>query len=154
MTPEEAIQLADEVLLAHAGNPLTDIQRMILWESLAGKVYESMEGYAPQHIKNEGKGLWDLLSEALEEKVRKTNFKGALEKRLKSGGMVPKPPQPSNYDEQTWAGRETAVSTLLLKLQGQTHILWLTGISGIGKTALGECLAIPCQGIAFTSLKD
>lgn len=141
MLPEEAIQVADELLFAHAGNPLTDIQRMILRESLADKGYESMKGYAPQHIKNEGKKLWDLLSEALGEKVSKTNFKGALEKRLKSGGMVPKSPQPSNYDERTWAGRETAVSILLPKLQGQTQVLWLTGISGIGKTALGECLA-------------
>jgi tetratricopeptide (TPR) repeat protein len=142
MTPEEAIQVADEVLFAHTGSPLTDIQRMILCESLAGKGYESMRGYAFQHIKNEGKNLWDLLSEALREKVSKPSFKGALEKRLKSGRMVSKPPQPSNYDEQTWAGREEAVKTLLPKLlQGQPRALWLTGISGIGKTALGECLA-------------
>ena len=63
MTPEEAIQIADEALLAHAGKPLMDIQRMILRESLIGKGYESMEGYTKQHIKNEGKKLWDLLSE-------------------------------------------------------------------------------------------
>jgi hypothetical protein len=85
MPPEEAIQVADEALLAHAGNTLTDVQRMILCESLAGKGYESMEGYAPQHIKNEGKKLWDLLSDALGEKVSKTSFKGALEKRWKLG---------------------------------------------------------------------
>jgi hypothetical protein len=36
-------------------------------------------------IKNEGKKLWDLLSEALGEKVSKTSFKGALEKRWKLG---------------------------------------------------------------------
>lgn len=141
MTPEDAIQVADQVLLTHAGNPLTDIQRMILRESLAGKGYEKMKGYNPQHIKNEGKKLWDLLSEALGEKVSKTSFKGALEKRLKSGGMVLKPPMPSTYNEQTWVGRETFVSDILPKLQGQTRLLWITGISGIGKTTLGECLA-------------
>ncbi|MFB2980894.1 hypothetical protein [Microseira sp. BLCC-F43] len=98
MTPEEAIQVADEVLLAYAGNALTDIQRMILRESLAGKGYESMAGYTSQHIKNEGKKLWDLLSDALGEKVSKKNFKGTLEKRLNSGAMVPKPPKPLKYD--------------------------------------------------------
>jgi hypothetical protein len=87
MTPEEAIQVADELLLAHAHNPLTDIQRMILRESLAGKSYEHMEGYATQHIKNEGKQLWDLLSNALGEKVSKPSFKGALEKRLQLGRL-------------------------------------------------------------------
>lgn len=45
MTPEEAIQVADELLLAHARNPLTDIQRMILRESLADRSYERINGY-------------------------------------------------------------------------------------------------------------
>lgn len=141
MTPEDAIAVADRVLFAHAGNPLTDIQRLILCESLARKGYESMEGYTAQHIKNEGKKLWDLLSEALGEKVSKTSFKGALEQRLKSGDMVMKPPMLSTYNPQTWVGRESIVEELLPKLQGQTRLLWIKGISGIGKTTLGECLA-------------
>ncbi len=43
MTPEEALQIADEVVFAHIGKPLTDLQRMILRESLADKGYEEME---------------------------------------------------------------------------------------------------------------
>ncbi len=142
MTPEEATQVADEVLLAHFGEALTDIQRMILSESFAGKRYESMEiNYSTSHIKNEGQILWSLLSEALQESVSKTNFQGALKKRFRLGNVKPKAPQPSNYDERTWVGRETLVSELLAKLQDNTRVLWLTGLSGIGKTALGECLA-------------
>lgn len=56
-------------------------------------------------------------------------------------GMVLNPPMPSNYNEQTFVGREAVISDILPKLQGQTRLLWITGISGIGKTALGECLA-------------
>ncbi|MBD2325837.1 tetratricopeptide repeat protein [Alkalinema sp. FACHB-956] len=141
MPPEEAIQVADEVLLAHAGTPLTDIQRMILRDSLAGKGYGDMVGYDTQHIKNEGKKLWDLLSHALEEKVSKTSFRGALEKRWKLGKLPPTPPMLSIYNPQTWVGRKTIIDKCLPKLQGQARILWITGISGIGKTALGECLA-------------
>ncbi|MCL6436312.1 MAG: tetratricopeptide repeat protein [Leptolyngbyaceae cyanobacterium HOT.MB2.61] len=141
MPPEDAIQIADEVLLVQVGNPLTDIQRLILRESLAGKGYERMEGYAPQHIKNEGKKLWDLLSEALGEKVSKTSFEGALEKRWKLGKLIPKPPLLSIYNPQTWVGRKAIIDECLPKLHGRTRILWITGISGIGKTALGECLA-------------
>ncbi|HEY9691102.1 MAG TPA: hypothetical protein V6D15_02810 [Oculatellaceae cyanobacterium] len=37
-------------------------------------------------------------------------------------GMVLKPPMPSNYNEQTWVGRERVVSDLLPKLQGQTRL--------------------------------
>ena len=38
-------------------------------------------------------------------------------------------------------GRESIVEELLAKLQGQTRLLWIKGISGIGKTTLGEFLA-------------
>lgn len=38
-------------------------------------------------------------------------------------------------------GRESIIEELLPKLQGQTRLLWIKGISGIGKTTLGECLA-------------
>jgi len=50
-------------------------------------------------------------------------------------------PNFSTYNPQTWVGRELIVEELLPKLQGQTRLLWIKGISGIGKTTLGECLA-------------
>jgi hypothetical protein len=87
MTPEEALNVADEAVYAHTGKHLTDIQRMILQESLANRGYEDMEGYQTQHIKNEGSKLWRLLSKALGEKVTKTSFQTALDKRLKSGNI-------------------------------------------------------------------
>ncbi len=80
MTPEEAIKVADKVLHARNGRHLTDIQRLILHESLIGKKYEEMQGYDTQHIKNVGSELWRILSETLGEKVSKTNFQAALER--------------------------------------------------------------------------
>jgi hypothetical protein len=141
MTPEDALKVADEVLLPHTGHSLSDIQRIILRESWVGKGYEQMIGYDAQHFKNEGSNLWKLLSKALGEKVSKKNFKGILEKRLKSGGIVLQPPLPSTYNHQTWVEREALVSDLLSKVQNQNRLLWITGISGIGKTTLAECLA-------------
>jgi tetratricopeptide (TPR) repeat protein len=138
MTPEEAIQVADEVLLAHAGKPLTDIQNKILRESLAGKGYESMEGHGSQHIKNEGKKLWDLLSKALGEKVSKTSFKVALEKRWKLSQRIPKSPQFSTYNPATFAGRIAETATLTACLHSSCRILAIAGMTGIGKTALAE----------------
>ncbi len=58
-----------------------------------------------------------------------------------SHNLETKIPSFPNYDPQTWAGRDALISDLLPKLQEQTRLLWLTGISGIGKTALGGCLA-------------
>jgi tetratricopeptide (TPR) repeat protein len=143
MTPDNAIATADEVLQASQHEPLTDIQRIILRESMAGTGYEHMKGhgYVPQHIKNEGKKLWDLLTLVLGETVSKKNFKGALEKRWRSGQVVLKPPSLSVYKSKTWVGRSQLIDELLPKLQDKTRAVWITGIPGIGKTTLGECLA-------------
>jgi tetratricopeptide (TPR) repeat protein len=143
MIRDEALSVADEVLFSHTGKHLTDIQRMILEKSFDGIGYEEMleRGWELSTIRTAGNKLWKSLSEALGEDVSKPNFLWALERRWKLGQVIPKSPEPSNYDEQTWTGREVEVNNLLLKLQGQTHMVWLTGISGIGKTALGECLA-------------
>jgi tetratricopeptide (TPR) repeat protein len=51
------------------------------------------------------------------------------------------PPEFSVYSEKIWVGREAMVNDLLRRLQERTRVLWITGISGIGKTTLGECLA-------------
>jgi tetratricopeptide (TPR) repeat protein len=51
-------------------------------------------------------------------------------------------PNPSVYDSDTWVERDLLIDDLLSKLKGQTRLLWLTGISGVGKTTLAECLAL------------
>lgn len=81
MSPEEAIKVADTAIYEKSGKYLTDIQKFILYESLLGKKYKEMLNYDEQHIKNEGSELWKTLSEALGEKVSKTNFKAALQRR-------------------------------------------------------------------------
>jgi tetratricopeptide (TPR) repeat protein len=54
---------------------------------------------------------------------------------------APMPPNPRAYKTDTWVGRSTIIDELLPKLQDKTRLVWITGISGIGKTTLGECLA-------------
>jgi tetratricopeptide (TPR) repeat protein len=51
-------------------------------------------------------------------------------------------PHPSVYHSDTWVERDSLIDDLLSKLKGQTRLLWLTGISGVGKTTLAECLAV------------
>jgi tetratricopeptide (TPR) repeat protein/transcriptional regulator with XRE-family HTH domain len=50
-------------------------------------------------------------------------------------------PALSVYNPETWVGRSSIIDELLLKLQDKTRLVWITGIPGIGKTTLGECLA-------------
>ena len=48
---------------------------------------------------------------------------------------------PNIFNADTWVGRGLIVDELTVKLKGNVRLLWITGISGIGKTTLGECLA-------------
>ncbi len=50
------------------------------------------------------------------------------------------------YDEATWVGREALIDQLSQKLRSQCRVLVVTGITGIGKTALAERLAVELQG--------
>jgi tetratricopeptide (TPR) repeat protein len=47
----------------------------------------------------------------------------------------------SAYNEETWVGREELIRQLSQKLKGQCQVLIITGITGLGKTALAERLA-------------
>ncbi|KST66732.1 tetratricopeptide repeat protein [Mastigocoleus testarum] len=56
-------------------------------------------------------------------------------------------PQPTTspnffaYDE-AWVGRESLINNLISRIRGSCRLLVLVGITGIGKTALGERLAV------------
>ncbi len=70
----------------------------------------------------------------------------------------PTPPTPplslSAYDAQTWVGRDELIADLTQKLESGYRILVLTGITGIGKTALAEHLVVNVQnkGVPFHRL--
>lgn len=52
----------------------------------------------------------------------------------------------SAYDAQTWVGRDELIEDLTQKLASGYRILVLTGMTGIGKTALAERLVVQVQG--------
>jgi hypothetical protein len=97
MTLEEALEIADKAVLEIADKAvydrgkkrkhLTDTQRKIFKESWEGKTYQEIAEICQNsfsHIDNEGAALWQLLSEALGEKVTKKNFQGAIERYKQS----------------------------------------------------------------------
>ncbi len=49
-------------------------------------------------------------------------------------------PLPLTYEKDTWVGREETLIELKLKLQEKIRLLVITGLTGQGKTALGEKL--------------
>ena len=90
MNVEEALKIADQAIFERTGKHLTDVQQSIFEGSWNKQTYDEIAktiSYTGQHFKNEGAEFWKLLSEALGEKVTKSNFKAAIERR----GQQPKP---------------------------------------------------------------
>lgn len=108
---EEAFNLLDTAVVAKKQRHLKDIEVAILRESWHGKKYHEIAqayGYTAEYLKQDvGPKLWKLLSEILEEKVSKTNFQVAIERRWRSykimaGGEIQKPKSSlSNYSTRS-----------------------------------------------------
>ncbi|MCY7284849.1 MAG: CHAT domain-containing protein, partial [Cyanobacteria bacterium CAN_BIN43] len=48
----------------------------------------------------------------------------------------------TTYDPRTWVGRQDLIDSLKAKLQTSCRLLLINGLTGMGKTALAECLAV------------
>jgi hypothetical protein len=57
---------------------------------------------------------------------------------------IPKKPSFYAYD-QDWVGRENCVKNMVKTLNESTRILLILGLTGVGKTALAECLALSLE---------
>ena len=80
MTIDEVIALLD----TRESTALSDLQRLILQQSWAGKTYpEIAEGshYEPTYLKNVARGLWHSLSEYFGKPINKANLQANLAER-------------------------------------------------------------------------
>ncbi len=92
MNFEEAFKVADTAVWEKTGKHLKDIERIVFegaWQDQEYIDIAKNNGYEHETIKGAGKALWDKLSEALEERVSKKNFKTALEFRGRSLSTIP-----------------------------------------------------------------
>jgi hypothetical protein len=83
MDIQEAIEWADECVLAKTGKRLDSLQRTILEKTLENKTYQQVaEDYhcTEDHAKRVASELWKLLSDVLGENVKKSNVRAILEK--------------------------------------------------------------------------
>ncbi|MBD2415724.1 hypothetical protein FACHB389_25650 [Nostoc calcicola FACHB-389] len=84
---EEVFKVLDANVLAKTKRHLKDVEKFVLRGAWQGQTYEEMAKasnycYTPSYLKQDvGPNVWKLLSETLEEKVSKTNFRAALERR-------------------------------------------------------------------------
>ena len=84
MTEEQAIAISDNLLLAHTGKPLNDLERSVLKGSLQRQKYQQIATNTHQtqrYIKDIGAALWRKLAEALgDTPVKKNTIYSVLER--------------------------------------------------------------------------
>ncbi len=84
MEVDAALLIADTLIFNQTGNHLNTLQTSIFRGAWSGQKYEEIAqaNYcSDSHVKMVGSNLWELLSEALEEKVTKKNFRAVLQRR-------------------------------------------------------------------------
>lgn len=78
MTLEEALAIVDTALDQES---LSNVQELVFRQAWEGKTYLEIaenSGYNPRYLGDTGFKLWQLLSQALGEKVTKNNFRSVL----------------------------------------------------------------------------
>lgn len=168
MNFEEALKLADAAVFATVNRHLRDIEIRVLRGAWEGEKYHEIandSGYTPEYLMQDiGSKLWKLLSVALGEKVSKTDFKAALERRSHlQAETATQPIAPTissgvtaNPGRQDWGeapdtsmffGRAVELNTLSQWILGdRCRLVGLLGMGGIGKTALAAKLGEQLQG--------
>lgn len=170
MNFEEALKLADAAVFAKTNRHLRDIEKMVLRGAWEGKKYHEIaedSRYTPEYLMQDvGSQLWKLLSLALGEKVSKTDFKAALERRSLLQSQTAAQPIAPIISElapvkstplcQDW-GEAPEVSNFFGRavelnklsewiLRDRCRLVAILGMGGIGKTALTAKLGEEIQG--------
>lgn len=93
MSVDEALTLAETVLEAEE-EPLNDVQEIIFRECWQGRTsYEAIahvSGYDKEYLKCAGAKLWQQLSDAFGEKVKKSNLKSVIRRYAQQHHLKPR----------------------------------------------------------------
>ena len=83
MNVTEVSQLIDRLIFEHTGKHLDDVQTAIVEGTWQGQTYEEIGQECKRtknHVRDVGYQLWQLLSEALGQDIKKSNFRSNLER--------------------------------------------------------------------------
>lgn len=112
---EEAIALADALIFAKTKKHLSTLQVAIFRGAWCDRKYDQIARscYCSEaHIKMSGSALWELLSQALEEKVTKKTFRAALERRQRPAVQSPGRSSSPTRDAPTLANCSAPIAEL------------------------------------------
>jgi WD40 repeat protein len=143
ITEQEAFDFAQQVL---RNVQLNTVQEVVFRAAWSGRSYIQMANahdYDYGYVKDIGSRLWQILSEALDEKVKKQNLKAVVAKHYSQQPPVDRPPSNHRHhwgeaiDVSTFYGRTTELNTLHhWVMQDRCRLVAILGMGGIGKTSL------------------
>ncbi|MBD2134668.1 MULTISPECIES: AAA family ATPase [Sphaerospermopsis] len=83
MTVNEVVKFVDKIVFDKTGKHLDDIQTAVIAGTWERQTYDNIaqeHNVTKNHIGDVGAELWQLLSKALNEDIKKTNFRSTLER--------------------------------------------------------------------------
>ena len=83
MNVNEVVKFIDKIVFDKTGNHLDDVQTAVIGGTWERKTYDDIAqecNVTKNHVGDVGAGLWQLLSQILEEDIKKTNFRSTVER--------------------------------------------------------------------------
>jgi hypothetical protein len=166
MDVNEALQFANRVVFERTGKHLDDLQRAVVEGTWQRQTYDDIAQkchVTKNHVSDVGAELWQLLSEALSEDIKKSNFCSTLERvyiESSENSNIYHTTQTLNFSKKTdresdintelhyhdltlapqiinFYNRETELETLFHWILNQNiRLISVLGLSGIGKMTL------------------
>ncbi|MDX2240229.1 MAG: tetratricopeptide repeat protein [Leptolyngbyaceae cyanobacterium bins.302] len=152
MGAEEVLNLVDQLVFSARSEHLSDLRRDVFLGAWKGQTYDEIAqalGYGEAYIREEGATLFRLLSDAIGERLTKTNFRAALERYHNSdNGNLAISIRTSVSENSTSAtvedvdpnfiGREAAIAHLNHLINQGSKLILIQGEGGRGKTTLAR----------------
>jgi len=156
MDAEEALNLVGQ-WLKEKGQPMTELQQTIFYDSWNGLSYSQMAkklNYKASSLSNRGSELWELLSELTGKGITKPTLKLVLEPLLEGRSLSPPPkakfPQRPDWDGapdvSVFFGRTEELAKLEKAIAADgCRLAAIWGSPGVGKTTLAAKLGRQIQ---------